>query len=66
MNPFSARPLLWLGFVLCLLGCIIPILIVLGFFASTLFLNFFSFTTTVAGIFLGLIGAAILVREYRK
>jgi hypothetical protein len=66
MNPFPAPTLLWIGFALCLLGCVLPILIILGVLASSLFLNLFSFTATVAGIFLGLVGAATLVREYRK
>jgi hypothetical protein len=64
MNP--TRLLLLTGFLLSLLGAILPALMVLEMAPSTLFLNFFSFTATVAGIFLGLIGAAMLVREYRK
>lgn len=64
MNP--TRLILLTGFLLALLGAVLPALIVMEIVPSTLFLNFFSFTATVAGIFLGLIGSAMLVREYRK
>ncbi len=62
----TSRLLLLVGFLFCLLGAILPGLMVLEMAPSTLFLNFFSFTTTVTGIFLGLIGSAMLAREYRK
>lgn len=62
----TSRLLLLIGFLCCLLGAILPGLMVLEMAPSTLFLNFFSFTTTVTGIFLGLIGSAMLAREYRK
>ncbi len=59
----QARILLVTGFALALLGVILPALMVLGAAKSTLFLNFFSYTASVAGIFLGLIGAAIFARK---
>lgn len=62
----TSRLLLLTGFLFCLLGAVLPGLMVLEMAPSTLFLNFFSFTATVAGIFLGLIGSAMLAREYRK
>lgn len=64
MNP--TRLILLTGFLLALLGAVLPALMVMEIVPSTLFLNFFSFTATVAGIFLGLIGAAMLTRKYRK
>jgi hypothetical protein len=33
---------------------------VMGFLESTLFLNFFSFTASMAGLMLGMIGAVML------
>lgn len=54
------------GFALALFGVILPGLMVVGLVESTIFLNFFSYTANVSGIFLGLIGAVTLVREHRK
>jgi len=34
--------------------------------ASTFFLNFASYTASVAGLFLGIIGGALYVKKYRK
>jgi len=39
---------------------------ILKVIGSTFFLNFFSFTASILGLFLGLIGAAFYVRERRK
>ncbi len=64
----SLRPeiLILIGFLLVLSGAMLPWLIVLRVLESTLFLNFFSFTASVAGLFLGMIGSATYVREYRR
>ena len=53
------------GFVLVVLGAVLPFLMVMQILKSTFFLNFFSYGATVAGIFLGLIGATQYVREHR-
>jgi len=66
MRQLSGRAIILIGFVLVLLGVVLPFLIVIKVLASTFFLNFFSFTASVAGLFLGLIGAAYYVREHRK
>jgi len=55
-----------LGFVLVLLGFALPFLMVLRVIPSTLFLSFLSYVTSIAGLFLGLIGAAMYVRIYRR
>lgn len=55
-----------LGFVLVLLGFVLPFLMVLRVIPSTIFLSFLSYAASVAGLFLGLIGAALYVRTYRK
>ncbi len=62
----DGRKVIALGFILVLLGAVIPWLIVLQIIPSTFFLNFFAFGASVAGLFLGLIGAATFVRDIRK
>jgi hypothetical protein len=52
--------LLLIGFLLVLIGFVFPFLMVMGFLESTLFLNFFSFTASMAGLMLGMIGAVML------
>jgi hypothetical protein len=55
-----------LGFVLVLMGAVFPWLMVLQLIKSTFFLNFFSYGASVAGIFFGMAGTALYVREHRK
>jgi len=66
MRQLSGSSIILIGFVLVLLGFIIPWLMILKVIGSTFFLNFFSFTASILGLFLGLIGAAFYVRERRK
>lgn len=66
MIRLSSRSILWIGFVLVLLGFLLPLLIVIKVLESTFFLNFFSFIVSVVGLFLGLIGAAQYALEYRR
>ncbi len=49
-----------------LLGFLLPLLMVIKVFESTLFLNFFSWIASVMGLFLGLIGAAQYALEDRR
>ena len=46
-----------------LTGMVLPWLIVLRVLESTFFLNFFSFGVSVAGLFMGMVGAALYVRN---
>ena len=62
----SPKILILIGFVLVLAGAVIPWLIVLRVIPSTMFLNFFAFTASMVGIFLGMIGGATYVREVRR
>ena len=64
----SIRPvlLILIGFVCVLLGAFLPYLMVMRFVKSTFFLNFFSYTISIVGLFMGLIGAAMHVRYTRK
>jgi hypothetical protein len=55
-----------LGFILVVLGWILPFLMVLHIIKSTFFWNFFSFGASVAGVFLGILGTALYSRRFRE
>jgi len=63
-----SRPLqlILLGFLLSLLGVILPFMMVLHRIPSTFFLNFFSYTASVCGLILGIAGAALYIRQSRN
>jgi hypothetical protein len=52
------RLIILIGFVLVLLGAVVPFLMVMGILRSTFALNFFAYTASVAGLLLGLVGLA--------
>jgi len=58
--------LILIGFVCVLLGAFLPYLMVMHFVKSTFFLNFFAYTISIVGLFLGLIGSAMHVSYTRK
>jgi hypothetical protein len=62
MKTVRGEVLVAIGFVMVLLGAILPFLIVMQIIPSTLFLNFFSYIMSVAGLFLGVTGLAFVVR----
>lgn len=55
-----------IGFVMVMLGAILPALMVMQIIKSTFFLNFFAYGMSVAGLFLGIIGCAYYVRFHRR
>ncbi len=63
MQPWN---LILLGFLLSVLGVVLPFLMVLNVLNSTFFLNFFSFIASMTGLILGITGAALYVRQRRK
>jgi hypothetical protein len=65
MNPRRPVYIILIGFVLVLLGAFLPFLMVMRIMKSTFFLNFFSYGVSVVGLFMGIIGSALLV-QYRK
>ncbi len=65
MRTIRGEYLILIGFVMVLLGAILPFLMVMKILPSTIFLNFLSYTVSVAGLFLGIVGSAYLVR-YRR
>ena len=58
MKHLHSKQILLLGFVLVLLGFLIPFLMVLKIIESSWALDFFAFGASFAGILLGVIGAA--------
>jgi hypothetical protein len=66
MRTIRGEYLIAIGFVMVLLGAILPFLMVMQILESTFFLNFFSYTVSVGGLFLGIVGAAYLVRYRRR
>lgn len=58
--------LIVVGFILVLAGAVLPFLIVIDFLPSTFTLNFLAFSSSMVGIFLGVIGAAMHVGEKRR
>lgn len=66
MNITHPVRLIYIGFILVLLGAVLPFLMVMRIIPSTFFLNFFSYAATMSGLFLGMIGAATYVRVHRK
>jgi len=62
----SPVQLILIGFILVMLGMILPFLMLVHVIESTLFMNFFSYTASVIGLFLGIIGAAYYARDHKK
>jgi len=62
----SPRFLFSLGLILLLIGWVIPLLIIMRVIPSTFLLNFFSWASSVAGLFLGFIGGAMWVKMNRE
>lgn len=62
---FLSRPIV-IGFFLVLTGAVLPFLMVIGLLESTFFLNFVAFATSVIGVFLGIIGAAMYVGQNQR
>lgn len=60
------RTLLFIALGLLLFGWIMPFLMVIRVVESTFFLNFLSWGASVAGLYLGVIAMAGLVRRRKK
>ena len=63
MSPWQ---IILAGFIISLLGVALPLLMVMHVLASTFFLNFFSFTASLSGLILGILGASLWVRARRR
>jgi hypothetical protein len=55
--------LILIGFVLVLIGVVLPFLMVIRAIPSTFFLNFFAYGASLTGLFLGIIGASTYMRN---
>jgi hypothetical protein len=66
MRTFDARWYLVIGFVLALLGVVLPLLMVMRILPSTYLLNFVSYAAIMGGLFLAAIGTAYYVSKNRK
>lgn len=54
------------AFFLLLAGAVLPFLMMIGVIESTFFLNFFSYTASAAGLFIGILGIAMYVGKTKK
>jgi hypothetical protein len=61
MNLLGSKPKLtiFIGFIMMLLVVIIPFFMVIKMLESTFFLNFFSYTLSLLGMIVGIIGFAL-------
>ena len=61
------RPLgmIGLGFILVVLGFVLPFLMVLQVVQSTFLLNFVAYGSSIDGLFLGILGASSFIRNRR-
>lgn len=66
MIRLSSRAIIFIGFILVLLGFLLPLLMVMKVLESTYFLNFISFAASLIGLLLGLMGAAQMAVEARR
>lgn len=66
MMSLSPLKIILIGFALVVLGVVLPFLMVLHILESTFFLNFFSYSASLVGLILGLIGSAYYVRLSKK
>jgi hypothetical protein len=66
MRDWNPLYIIGLGFVLVMLGFILPLLMVLRFIPSTFFLNFFAYGASFVGLMLGIIGSAFYTARHRR
>jgi hypothetical protein len=66
MTELSPFQLVLLGFVLLVIGFIVPFLMVLQLLESTLLLNFVAYLASFLGLIIGLIGIVTHTRLHRK
>ncbi len=65
MIRISPLHMILLGSALLVLGVVLPLLMVIKILPSSLWLSFLSYTASVVGMFVGLIGALTYAR-YKK
>jgi hypothetical protein len=60
------KKIILIGFFLVLFGFVTPFLMVIKIIESTFFLNFLSHAASTSGLFLGIIGAAMLFSRGKR
>lgn len=58
--------LTFVGFLMVVVGAVLPFLMVLGILPSTFTLSFVAYFSSVLGLALGLIGAASIAQELKR
>jgi hypothetical protein len=66
MMRIHPKALIAIGFILVLFGFLVPFLTIIGVIGANLPLNFASYTASVIGLLLGLVGAAWHSRFTRR
>ncbi len=66
MRTTDPKILLGVGFLLLVIGVVLPILMVMAIIPSTLFLSFFSYAASFVGVIVGFIGAFSIVIRSRN
>ena len=54
---------IFIAFLMVLMGAVLPFLMVIRVFEASLWLSFLSYIISVGGLFLGVVGAANYVRD---
>ncbi len=65
MEVLSWKQLIALGFILALLGAVLPFLMVIQLLPASFFLSFLAYGSSVAGLWLGMMGAVRAFLERR-
>lgn len=65
MKWLTPTRMIIIGFLLMVMGVILPFLMVIKVLESTFFLNFFSYTSSLLGMIIGFIGTAFYVHVNR-
>lgn len=66
MMALRPKTLILVGFVLVVVGFVLPFLMVMQVVESTFFLNFISYAASVVGMVLGMIGAVQYYVTHKK
>ncbi len=66
MSRMGPKGFIALGVFLMLLGVVLPLLMVMQVLTSTYFLNFFSFTASMVGLILAIIGLVMYTGFRRR
>ena len=62
-NPFV---LLGVGFLLLIIGWVLPVLMIMQILESTFLLNFLAYIASFLGLIIGIIGSVMVVSRFRK